>query len=116
MLEWVVFVGILFLTGWILHMYAARPFAAAAPAPMQALAQPPTSDPRDYTPQSWCLAGENTLGRFCVESDRCKGTDRFPSREACEYTEASALPLGVTKQGGLFYTPFMTREDRMHTF
>ncbi len=112
MLEWVVFVGILVLTGWLLHTFAARPFAPAlAPVPA-----PAPVDPRDYRPESWCLAGENTLGRFCVESDRCKATDRFPSREACEYTEASALPLGVTKQNGAFYTPFMSREDRMHTF
>lgn len=74
----------------------------------------PTPDP--YTPESWCLVGENTLGRLCTQSTACKGIDRFPSREACEYTEASALPLGVTGQGGLFYHPFMSREARYNTF
>lgn len=109
MLEWVVFVSVLFLTGWLLKVFA---YTSLAPAPAPA----PAYDPRKYTPENWCFVGENTLGRFCVQSDRCKGVDRFPSREACEYTEASALPLGVTKQGGLFYTPFMSQEDRLHTF
>ncbi len=118
MLEWVMFVGVLFLTGWLLKAYAFTPITGPAPAPAPGAATVTTAaptDPRTYTPQSWCLVGENTLGRLCTESTACKG-DRFPSREACEYTEASALPLGVTGQGGLFYHPFMTREARFNTF
>jgi hypothetical protein len=114
MLEWVVFVGLLFFTGWFLKAFVFTPFSAA---PIAAPVASPSADPRTYTPESWCLVGENTLGRYCVESTHCKAIDRFPSREACEYTEASALPLGVTREGGLVHNTFMQpREDRYHTF
>jgi hypothetical protein len=107
------FVGVLFLTGWLLKAYAFTPIASGpAPAPTQApaQAQAPTQEP---TRNTWCLVGENTLGRLCTQSACSNG---FPSKEACEYTEASALPLGVTGQGGLFYHPFMSREVRYTTF
>ena len=114
MLEWVVFVGLLFFTGWFLKAFVFMPFSAA-PAPAAPIAS--TADPRAYTPESWCMVGENTLGRYCAKSTHCTAIDRFPSREACEYTEASALPLGVTKEGGLVYNTFQSpREDRYHTF
>ncbi len=122
MFEWVVFVGLLFFTGWCLKAFVFTPFSAApapapAPAPAALAGPSPSVDPRTYTPESWCLVGENTLGRYCVQSTQCRAMARFPSREACEYTEASALPLGVVKEGGLVYNPFLQpREDRYHTF
>ncbi len=119
MLEWVVFIGILFFTGWILHTFAFTPFsAAAAPAPASAATQQIATQPQDYKPESWCFVGENTLGRLCVKTSYCPAAEnRFPSREDCEYTEASALPLGVTGEHGLYYNPFSSpRENRYHTF
>ncbi len=114
MLEWVLLIAILFFTGWMLKAFFATPFVLAPTA----TAAPPTSkDPRAYRPESWCFVGENTLGRFCVQSDRCGPLDRFPSKDACEYTEASALPLGTAEEGGLYYRPFMTpRNIRYNTF
>ena len=94
-------------------------WSAATPV-VPELAPAPTSirqaHARVYRPESWCLVGENTLGRYCVRSDSCGPLERFPSREACEYTEASAMPLGVTEEGGLIMNPFLSRERRYHTF
>jgi hypothetical protein len=111
--------GLLLVTGWILKYFAYTPFPAPVAAPSLAPTTPtsPTTDPRAYVPESWCFVGENTLGRYCIKSEKCGPLDRFPSREACELTEASALPLGVTKDGGLVYNPFMQpKAARYHTF
>ncbi len=116
--------GLLLVTGWILKYFAYTPFPAPAAAPVSAptattttTPTPPTDDPRTYVPESWCFVGENTLGRYCIQSEKCGPLDRFPSREACELTEASALPLGVTKEGGLVHNPFMQpKAVRYHTF
>jgi hypothetical protein len=106
------FALVLLLTGLALRLFAYTPMAPA-PASGSNDEQAPE---RIYRPQTWCFVGENTLGRYCVQSDSCSPMDRFPSRETCEYVEASALPLGVTGEGGLHYTPFMSRETRYSTF
>ncbi len=114
MLEWFFLFAILLVTG-LLYRFAFTPIAMspiAAPAPGASLAP----DIRAYKPESWCFVGENTLGRLCVESENCDPLDRYPSREACELVEASALPLGITGEGGLHYNPFMVKERRYHTF
>jgi hypothetical protein len=110
MLEWIFLAAVLFLSGWLIQTYTVTPIAGPAPAPA------PQTDVRAYKPESWCLVGENTLGRYCVQSDHCGPLERFPSQEECELIEASALPLGVTGEGGLHYTPFMSKGVRYHTF
>lgn len=116
MLELVYLFGLLLVVGWALR-YFATPFPAPAPATIPTDASPPIPDPRTYVPESWCFVGENTLGRYCIKSEKCGPLDRFPSREACELTEASALPLGITKEGGLVYHSFIQpRQVRYHTF
>jgi hypothetical protein len=115
MLEWFFLAAILFFTGWLLQAYAFAPLAPTqSPVAVPVLAQ--SHDIRAYKPESWCLVGENTLGRYCVPSENCGPLERFPSQEACEYVEASALPLGITGEGGLHYNPFLSKETRYHTF
>ena len=111
---WEVLLIIAFLTGiaYIINRVSVTPLNITAPAPAKA-------DPRIYKPETWCFVGENTLGRYCVQRDAgtCGPLDTFPSREACEHTESSALPLGVTANGGLVYNPFMSPHDsRYYTF
>ena len=65
---------------------------------------------REYRPENWCLMGENTTGRFCIrleKPDQCTPKHRFASREACEMTESSSLPLGISNTGGRFHSPLM---------
>ncbi len=105
-------IGILTLIAFVLRTVTTAPLRIA-PTPAPA---PTKSDPRAYKPQTWCFIGENTLGRYCVQSDakHCGPLDTYPSREACEYTESSALPLGVTQDGGLVYNPFMSPNRSLH--
>jgi hypothetical protein len=112
MFEWFFLIALIFITGWILYRFAFTPLSSSAPAPAFA----PTVDIRAYKPESWCFVGENTLGRYCVQSDNCGPLDKFASKDACELVEASALPLGITGEGGLHYNPFMVNENRRHTF
>ena len=121
MLEWVFLVVLLFVTGWVMSRFAITsiakgPATATAPAASPAAAATAIADIRAYKPESWCFVGENTLGRYCVQADNCGPLDRYPSRETCELVEASALPLGITGEGGLHYNPFMVKERRYHTF
>ncbi len=114
---WEVLVIIALLTGiaYALRAWMTVPLHIVPPSP--AAAAP--DDPRTYKPETWCFVGENTLGRYCVQRDEgtCGPLDTFPSREACEYTESSALPLGVTANGGLVYNPFMSPNQSLyHTF
>ena len=112
MLEWIFLAAVLLLSGWLIQTYAVTPIAAPAPAPAPAT----ETDIRAYKPESWCLIGENTLGRYCVQAENCGPLERFPSREACEYVEASALPLGIVGKGGLHYTPFLSKETLYNSF
>ncbi len=107
-LDWVILILLVGVVGFAIYVSTPAPRAVSSvtAAPVQA-----------YKPESWCFVGENTLGRYCVKSEKCGPLDRFPSREACEYTEASALPLGVTGEGGLYYTQFLApRVAQYHTF
>jgi hypothetical protein len=79
-------------------------------APSPAHAPSMQLDPRTYRPENWCLLSENTVGRFCIQvpkSDQCHPKHLFPSREACEMTEASAMPLGISNTDGRFHSPLM---------
>jgi hypothetical protein len=79
--------------------------SVAAPSP-----GPTIPDPREYRPENWCLLSENTVGRFCIKMkkpEQCDPKNLFVSRDACEMTDASALPLGISNTQGRFHSTFM---------
>jgi len=72
---------------------------------------PPKSSllPYDNTKnQTWCFVGEDNTGRYCVKvpaTDLCEPIRTFGSRESCELTEGSQMPLAMVTQGGHSKTP-----------
>ena len=64
---------------------------------------------QEYRPESWCFVGEDVVGRWCVRvpfPQSCTPDRLFDSEDSCTYVPASALPLGVVKEGGAEYKPF----------
>lgn len=60
---------------------------------------------REHT---WCFVGEDKTGRWCVHvpnNHACDPDRTFQSRDACELTTASAMPLGFIKHGGMTQAP-----------
>jgi hypothetical protein len=67
------------------------------------------SQVKEYKPESWCFVGEDVVGRWCVRVPNphsCTPDRLFDSEDNCTYVSASALPLGVVKEGGAEYKPF----------
>ncbi len=63
----------------------------------------------DYRPESWCFVGEDVEGRWCVRvpyPQSCTPDRLFDSEDSCTYIPASAMPLGVVREGGAEYKPF----------
>ncbi len=63
----------------------------------------------DYRPESWCFVGEDVEGRWCVRvpnPQSCTPDRLFDSEDSCTYVPASAMPLGVVREGGADYKPF----------
>jgi hypothetical protein len=63
----------------------------------------------DYRPESWCFVGEDVEGRWCVRvpnPQSCTPDRLFDSEDSCTYVPASAMPLGVVREGGAEYKPF----------
>ncbi len=64
---------------------------------------------QEYKPESWCFVGEDVTGRWCVRvptPHSCTPDRLFDSEDNCTYVPASAMPLGVVKEGGAEYKPF----------
>ena len=109
-------IGLLTLvSGVLLYKYAwqRRPMPSHDDVSEEAVAAAPAAP-------VWCLVGENTLGRWCVQApytSSCSPMNRYGSQEACEMVDASSLPLGVTRLGGAVMSPFMRpRPAMVNTF
>lgn len=110
-------IPVVLMTGLFLRIFVFTPIALAPTALAPTGLTLGQASQRVYRPEHWCFVGENTLGRHCVKSDVCAPIDRYASREMCEYSEGSALPLGITGGGGLYYNAFMQPDKRRyHTF
>ncbi len=75
---------------------------------------------KDIAPErpGWCLVAENTVGRFCMQvpkESQCTPDRLYGTQEACEMVDASALPLGISHNGGQYHLPFLTPRRRTNT-
>jgi hypothetical protein len=101
---------VIFVSGVIFYYYIWQVRKPSEPEP----------ESESETEEVWCLVGENTLGRWCVQApykSSCSPLNRYGSREACEMVDASSLPLGVTHLNGAVMSPFMQpRASLANTF
>lgn len=68
----------------------------------------PSDSLHSNEPETWCFVGEDKTGRWCLKvpnSHACDPSRAFDSRSECELVTASAMPLGLLKNGGMEANP-----------
>ncbi len=59
-------------------------------------------------PETWCLVGEDLVGRWCVavpKPDLCPRERSFVNRSDCELTSANHMPAGLIQNNGASMLP-----------